>query len=76
MATTLNLPLEWETEDGYDFHPLSALVVVHGIDSEGQETHAIICSEGLSPVAALGMASYAKLHSEESIRRSLLNYEE
>jgi hypothetical protein len=71
----LSLPLQWQMEDG-QFHPLSALVVVKGLDEEGVEVYAIVLTEGLNPVEALGMAEYVHLHAQETVKNSILAHEE
>jgi hypothetical protein len=59
--TALGLPLCTEdNEDEYDIvQPLSALVVVKGIDSRSKVVHWVIKTEDLSNVEAMGMAMFA-----------------
>jgi hypothetical protein len=59
--TALGLPLCTEgNEAEYDIvQPLTALVVVKGIDSRGKVVHWTIKTEDLSNVEAMGMALFA-----------------
>lgn len=48
--------------------PYATLVVVQGMDSEGDTVYAVMTSEGLDPVHGLGMANYARLYAETTLK--------
>jgi hypothetical protein len=51
--------------------PYSTLVVAEGMDSDGNVVFAVMTSEGLDPVKALGMANYARIYTEEILKDTI-----
>lgn len=66
-ATVLGLPLVWEETDDYTISPLHALVIMKGIDSDGDEVHSVIMTENISALEGVGMARYASLYCEDEL---------
>lgn len=53
------LGLKLDAEDNDLSQPLEALVIVKGLDTDGELSHWIISTDGLNPIEGLGMARYA-----------------
>lgn len=70
-STVMGMSLDWEDFAGNKIFPMAALVVMKGIDHEGDEVFTVTNTEGLTAVDALGMASFAVLHCEDSVRKNI-----
>lgn len=66
--TVLGMPLNWEEPPGYTVSPLSALVVMKGIDDDGDEVYAVMVTDGMSSVEAGGLATYAGVYCGEMMK--------
>lgn len=71
--TVLGLPLNWEEPEGYTVSPLSAIVVMKGIDDEGDEVYAVMVTEGMTPVEAGGLVKYASVYTGEMMKGQIYN---
>ena len=73
--TILGLPLEsklpddW-SEGGYHVSPVSALTIVKAIDSDGDEVHAVLFSEGMSFFEASALVNFGLIYTNEMLRKS------
>lgn len=70
-ANVAGIPLDWRDEGGDNVFPLAALVIFKAVDKDGEEVHAIVPTEGLTEVDALGMAHYAVLYAEDQVRQTI-----
>jgi hypothetical protein len=68
--TILGLPLahELETEGDYAVSPYSVVAVVRGFDSDGEEVHAVVVSEGMSAIEASGLLHFATVAMDEQLK--------
>ena len=71
VNTVLGLPLEWTDDPEVTVTPYSALVVMKGINSNGNEVFAVVNTTGLTNVEALGFLNFAKLYIEDEVRAEL-----
>lgn len=61
-CTVLGIPLDVGGDDLItELQPVNALVVVKGLDEDGDVCYATAATEGLSAIECLGMAEYAAL---------------
>jgi len=66
--TVLGLPLQWEEPPNYTVSPISALVIMKGIDDDGDEVYAVMVTEGMTSVEAGGLANYADVYCGEMMK--------
>lgn len=69
----LGLPVEAglpDDRDGYYVSPILAIAVVKAIDSDGDEVHAVIMSEGMTPVEGSGLLNFGKIYTDEILRKT------
>lgn len=70
--TALGLPLIGLPEqEGYTVSPLSALVVIKAIDSDGDEVYAVLMTPDMSPMEGTGLARFATLFCENGLQESI-----
>ena len=56
---------------GLTITPLEVLMVIRGLDDEGQVTHQWIATDGLTSIEALGMAEWTAHRIKRSLDRML-----
>lgn len=68
--TILGLPLlaNLPTSGDYTVSPISAIAVVKGIDSDGDEVYAVVMTEGMTPVESAGLVQFASTYADEVLR--------
>jgi len=71
--TILGLPIEAElpddwTENGYHVSPVEAIAIVKAIDSNGDEVHAVVMTENMSPFEGGGLLNFGSIYVNELIR--------
>ena len=70
--TALGMPLVGLPESGdYTIHPLSAIVVMKGMDSDGDEVYAVLMTENMSPLEGVALARYADIYATVKIEEML-----
>jgi hypothetical protein len=70
--TALGMPLVGLPESGnYTVHPLSAIVVMKGMDSDGDEVYAVLMTENMSPLEGVALARYADIYATVKIEEML-----
>ena len=67
----LGMDLDWEDEEGVTISPLSCILISKGIDNDGDEVYAVMHTEGLTDVEALGMLNFGKLHCEDMVKATI-----
>ena len=72
----LGMPVEWKDSEDNPVFPLGALVIVKAVDNEGDVIYSVINSGDLNMIDCLGMAQYAVLHCENSIKKTVLDAED
>ena len=72
--TILGLPLAkgLPQADDYTMSPHTAIAVVKGFDSDGDEFYSVVMTEGLSPVDAAGLLRYATIYTDESLKETVV----
>jgi hypothetical protein len=72
--TILGLPIAGElpSDDNYTISPYSAIAVMKGIDSDGDEVYAVVMTENMSPVEGAGFARYLSLYADEMVRETFV----
>lgn len=73
MTTTiLGLPVEQELPSGpdYSISPISAITVFKGIDSDGDEVHSVIMTEGTAMMEGVAMAHFGSMYMDELLKRT------
>lgn len=70
--TALGMPLVGLPETGdYTVHPLSALVIMKGMDSDGDEVYAVLMTDNMSPLEGVALAKYADIYATLKIEEML-----
>ena len=75
-SSVAGLPMRWEDGENNQIFPMAALVVLKGVDMDGDEVYLVTNSEGLKSVDALGMAHFAVLTIEDEVRKIVVSAEE
>jgi hypothetical protein len=72
QPSVLGMPLNIDlgSDESYTVSPLSAMVVMKGIDSDGNEVCVVTTTEGISPVEALGYAAFASEYYAFQMRKT------
>jgi hypothetical protein len=71
--TALGIPLEGVPDKpDYYVSPISVLVVMRGIDSEGDEVYGCYTTEGMSHIEAGGLAKYANVYTDKIMHDTLI----
>jgi hypothetical protein len=66
--TILGLPIESELPE--DIMPFSAIAVVKAFDSDGDEVHAVIMTDDMTPFEGSGLLNFGSLYTDELLRRT------
>lgn len=75
-SKVMGMDLDWEDFAGNKVFPMAALVVMKGMDHEGDVVFTVTNTEGLTSVDALGMARFAVLHCEDLVRDNIVSAKE
>ena len=75
-SSVAGLPMRWEDGENNKIFPMAALVVLKGVDQEGDEVYLVTNSDGLQSVDALGMAHFAVLTIEDEVRKIVVSAQE
>lgn len=70
--TLLGLPIAagegLDGPEGYTVSPYAAIAIVRGFDSNQDEVHAVVMSEGMSAIEAAGLLHFATVAIDEQLR--------
>ena len=70
-SSVLGLPLDIDLSDGNTFiTPYAAVVVLKGIDSDGDDVYIVSNTTGMTPVEATGLLKFAEVNYSERMRQS------
>lgn len=70
--TALGLPLVGlSEEENYTVHPLHALVIMEGMDSDGDEICTVLMTENMTPMRGMALARLADVFCENKVKDSL-----
>lgn len=71
VKTVMGLPLQWVDDPDVTVTPYSAITIVKGINSNGNEVFMVVNTEGLSNIEALGFLNFGLLYIQDEIRAEL-----
>lgn len=70
--TIMGLPISNPLPVGEDYSvsPYSAIAVIKGIDSDGDDVYAVIMTDGMTPTEGAGLLHFAVLYVDERLRET------